>query len=191
MANVVPPVETDEVRDPAHDCAKQRAAIGNFRRSRPEDTGHKQRVGAAIAFPSDDSSLMRKEDAMRSKAMLLAAAVLVVGWAQLDGEQSTDVRAFMRAKLEHSQNLLEGLTTEDYDLIAKNAGALTTLSQDTDWNVIQTAEYRRQSEAFRRNTEALMKAALAKKLDSATLSYVQVTLNCVECHKHVRDVQND
>ena len=127
------------------------------------------------------------------KHTILAIGVALVALLllpQIGEGQRNDVRAFMRAKLDHSKGALHGLTTEDYDLIGKHAGALTALSQDTDWNVLQDAEYRRLSGQFRRNTGALAKAAKAKNLDSATLAYVQVTLSCVECHKHVRKVQN-
>ena len=29
--------------------------------------------------------------------------------------------------------------------------------------------------------------AKAKNLDGATLAYVRLTMNCIECHKYVRD----
>ena len=54
------------------------------------------------------------------------------------------------------------------------------------WNVIQTPEYQQRSDEFRRHARALTKAAQDKNLDGATLAYVQLTLACVECHKHVR-----
>ena len=101
-------------------------------------------------------------------------------------QEPTDVRAFMRAKLAHAQEILKGLTTDDFDAIVKGSSDLTTLSQDTDWNVIQTAGYRQQSDEFRRRTMALTKAGRAKNLDAATLAYVQVTLSCIDCHKYVR-----
>ena len=105
------------------------------------------------------------------------------------GRSQEKVKTFMRVKLDHSQRVLEGLATENYDEIANNAERLTLLSQEVDWNVIQTAEYTRLSAEFRRATQDLAKAAKAKNLDGATLAYVTVTLNCVQCHKHVRDVR--
>ena len=41
----------------------------------------------------------------------------------------------MRQKLDHSQKVLEGLTLEDYALVAENARALKELSEDTRWRV--------------------------------------------------------
>jgi hypothetical protein len=95
-------------------------------------------------------------------------------------------REFMHRKLEHSQKVLEGIVVEDFDLIEKNARTLNLLSQAAEWQVLPSAEYRRHSEEFRRTTESLVKAAREKNLDGAALAYVQLTLNCVNCHKYVR-----
>ncbi|MDA1049307.1 MAG: hypothetical protein O3C40_02355 [Planctomycetota bacterium] len=120
------------------------------------------------------------------------AVVLGMGMllATTEGEQAeTPVKTFMHAKLAHSQSVLEGLAIENFDQIAKSAQSLTLLSEEAGWRVIQTAEYTRQSDLFRRNTRALTEAARKQNLDGCTLAFVQVTLNCVECHKHVRSVQ--
>jgi hypothetical protein len=110
--------------------------------------------------------------------------------AATNGEQAEKpVETFMHAKLAHSQSILEGLAVENYDQIAKSAQSLTLLSEEAGWNVVQTAEYAHQSELFRRNTKALTDTARKHNLDGSTLAFVQVTLNCVECHKHVRSVQ--
>ncbi len=95
----------------------------------------------------------------------------------------------MRVKLMHSQKVLEGLTTENFDLIAKHAQDLTLLSQDASWRVLMTGEYAERSIDFRRATLELTKAGKEKNLDGATLAYVNVTLKCVECHKYVRSVR--
>ena len=99
------------------------------------------------------------------------------------------IEAFMRAKLTHSQEVLEGLTTENYDQIAKHAQELSLLSQAASWNVLQTPEYKQRSLEFRRSADALTKAAKKKNLDGAALAYVDVTLKCVNCHKYVRGVR--
>ena len=48
---------------------------------------------------------------------------LVVGGAALSvqGEQPGDLKVFMRRKLDYSQKVLEGLTLEDYALVAEKA----------------------------------------------------------------------
>ena len=95
----------------------------------------------------------------------------------------------MRVKLRHAQQVLEGLTLEDYDLISENADKMSLLSSATQWQVIQSPEYVRRSGEFRRATDALAAAAKNKNLDGATLAYVRMTMRCVDCHKYVRSVR--
>jgi hypothetical protein len=97
------------------------------------------------------------------------------------------VAGFMRAKLAHSQNVLEGLAIEDFDLIDKGAQQLSLASEDASWQVLQTEDYARQSADFRRSCDSLRKAAKARNLDGAALAWMEVTLKCVQCHKYVRD----
>ena len=92
----------------------------------------------------------------------------------------------MRKKLEHAQKALQGLATEDFPLIQKNAEAMTVLSQAAAWQFLPTIEYARLSAEFQRLTDEMAQKAKEKNLDGATLAYVKLTMNCVECHKHVR-----
>jgi cytochrome c556 len=98
-----------------------------------------------------------------------------------------DVNAFMQLKLEHAQKLLEGVAKEDFAAIKQHAQKLGTLALDENWQVLQTREYRDYSSDFQQIAARISKEADAKNLDGATLGYVQLTLNCVDCHKHVRD----
>jgi hypothetical protein len=100
-------------------------------------------------------------------------------------------REFMRRKLEHSQRVLEGVVQADFELIEKNARSLGLLSQAAEWQILASADYRRHSEEFRRTAELLAKSAREKNLDAAALTYVQLTLNCVHCHKYVRTISLD
>jgi hypothetical protein len=45
------------------------------------------------------------------------------------------------------------------------------------------------SNDFRRSADSIVQAAKAKNLDGAALAYVDMTLTCVRCHKHVRKVR--
>lgn len=99
------------------------------------------------------------------------------------------VAGFMRAKLAHSATVLEGLSLENYDLIAKGAQQLELVSQDSSWQVLQTEDYARHSEAFRRACDGLRRAAKEKNLDAAVLCWMDVTMKCVQCHRYVRDVE--
>ena len=93
---------------------------------------------------------------------------------------------FMREKLTASSQVLEGLCTEDYDLIAKGAKRLKTMSSAEKWRVSNDAMYRQHSAEFRSGVDKLLKAARAKKIDSAALAWTKTTLNCIECHRWVK-----
>jgi hypothetical protein len=99
------------------------------------------------------------------------------------------VGEFMRAKLRHSQDVLEGLTLEDFDKIARGAQELALASQASSWQVLQTEDYARQSTEFRRSCDSLRSAAKAGNLDGAALAWMEVTMKCVQCHKYVRGQQ--
>jgi hypothetical protein len=121
--------------------------------------------------------------------VLSAVGFLAVGSSGQDA-RSAKRSAFMRQKLEFSKNILEGLAREDYSLIAKNAKALTLLSQASEWEVEtipDVEQYVPYTTEFQRLTADLTKNAKAKNLDGATLAYVQLTMSCVKCHKFVRD----
>ena len=101
-----------------------------------------------------------------------------------------DVRDFMQVKLEDSKKVLEGLTVEDFDLIVKNSQAMSLLSEDAAWQVLQTPEYAERIAEFRRTTDRLTAAAKKKNLDGAALAYVELTMKCIDCHKYIRDEQS-
>ncbi len=60
------------------------------------------------------------------------------------------------------------------------------MTQEADWRLFENPDYDQQSLAFRRQVDALVKAAKDKNLDAATLAYVRMTMSCVDCHKLVR-----
>ncbi len=128
------------------------------------------------------------------KSFAAAGIVAFIVGAFLVGQSQSEpptnnLKDFMRAKLSHSQKVLEGLTTENYELIAKNSQAMSLLSLETNWQVLQTTEYLDRSKEFRRIADAVTKAANKKNLDGAVLAYVQLTMSCIECHKYVRGVR--
>lgn len=95
------------------------------------------------------------------------------------------IRRFMRAKLGASQNVLEGLVTEDYAQIRKGAKSMLVMSKAADFQVFPTATYSQYSGEFQRAVARLDQMAAKKQLDSAALSYMHITMTCVNCHKYV------
>ena len=132
---------------------------------------------------------MSKTGRLSQAAVLLGTFILLgaaVAMYAAD-ERPNQVREFMRPKLLHSQKVLEGLTLANFDLIAKNAQDLSLLSQESGFRVLQTPDYLHEAQEFRRIADRLTTAARDKNLDGATLAYMELTLTCVQCHKHVRD----
>ena len=120
--------------------------------------------------------------------VLTVVFAVVVGLAAAfpQSKRNRATKELMREKLELSQRVLEGLATEDYDLITAKGTRLSAMSKEADWRVFENPDYDQQSTIFRRNVNSLVKAAKDKNLDAATLAYVRVTMSCVDCHKLVR-----
>ena len=100
------------------------------------------------------------------------------------GDPST--KEVMQLKLGYAQKILEGIATEDFDLILQNAQKLEKLSQATGWYTRQTPEYGMFTTEFRRHVKSLQRAAKEKNVDAATGAYFQMTVSCTSCHKYIR-----
>jgi len=104
-------------------------------------------------------------------------------------QQADKVSELMKKKITYSQKVLEGIALNDFDLIAANAKELILVSQKAEWLVLQTPEYKLHSNDFRRSAETMVTQSKAKNLDAVALAYVEMTLTCVKCHKHVREIR--
>ena len=93
----------------------------------------------------------------------------------------------MQRKLTHAQKVLEGLAKEDYDKIRAGADGLVECVKDATWRINDTDKYVLFSGDFLRSAENLRTAAKDKKVDTAALAYVDMTLTCVKCHRYLRD----
>lgn len=122
---------------------------------------------------------------------------LVSGWGQepkpdlkprRDGA-AKDLGELMKRKLENAQKVLEGIAINDFEKIKTHADELIFISKQAEWKVFKTPEYELYSNEFRRNAGDLIQKAKEKNLDGAALSYVDLTLNCVKCHKYVRELR--
>ena len=128
---------------------------------------------------------------MKNLPFILTVALFASGIPLLCGhaDQPDAVKALMRRKLENSQKVLEGVALNDFEKITKHADDLIAISKATDWKVFKSAQYELYSNEFRRNAETLGQQAKAKSGDGVALAYVELTLTCVKCHKHVREIR--
>lgn len=117
----------------------------------------------------------------------LIACVICVGLVNLPAaaEKKTPPEVDMSKKLEYSKNILDGLVREDFDRILASAKSLNKLAE-RKWLENESAEYRTQNQVFWFLTGTLTMAAEQKNIDGATLSYLQITQSCINCHKLIR-----
>ncbi len=104
-------------------------------------------------------------------------------------QQSDPLPRIMDDKLEYSQQLLEAVVLEDFQAAARIADELYLLSELSSWNVIQSPEYTRRSLDFQRIKNRLAEVAEEKNLDGLALGYVELTLQCFQCHRYMREAR--
>ena len=94
-------------------------------------------------------------------------------------------------KLDYSKLVLEGLTLENFETISKNAKALKRLSEAAEWEVPtipNASDYLVFTSEFKRLADEMVQKAKDQNIDGATLAYLRLTMNCVNCHEYVRSV---
>jgi cytochrome c556 len=126
---------------------------------------------------------------LADRGLILVALASAISLAA-EASAEDKLKEFMKAKLEHSEKILEGLAREDYDLIVKHSTAISLICEDELWSVLQTPEYQERSKEFRRSVYAITEAARKKNLEGAAFAYVESTMKCVSCHKYVRSTRS-
>ena len=98
-------------------------------------------------------------------------------------------KGVMQQKLESCQKLLEALAVNDLPKASDKAQDLIILSQKAEWKVIPTPRYKELSNEFRAAAENVVEQAKNKNSDGAALAYLDISMLCFKCHKHVREVR--
>jgi hypothetical protein len=93
---------------------------------------------------------------------------------------------FMRMKLEASQKILAGLALEDFELIQEGADKLEDMSAAEKWRVTNDPFFREHSVDFQKTAKRLSKNAKDGKLEGSALTWLELTMQCIECHKWTR-----
>ncbi len=94
---------------------------------------------------------------------------------------------WMKKKLEYTDNILAGLTSEDYEHDRQErphdeyAGLLGEMGPRRLAGISPAVGI------FQSANRQLIEMADEENLDGAAIAYVQLTLSCVNCHKVVRD----
>lgn len=93
---------------------------------------------------------------------------------------------FMRMKLDASQKILAGLALEDFELIQEGAAKLEEMSAAEKWRVTNDPFFREHSADFQKIAKRLAKNAKEGKLEASALTWLEATMQCIECHKWTR-----
>ncbi len=122
-------------------------------------------------------------------SLLLALAAVLLVWRSTRSvaQDAPNTREVMKIKLAYAQHLLEGVTTENAEIVVANAQKLSALSKSAGWRARETPEYELFSAEFRRHADAVARAAKDNKMDAASLAYFQMTMSCINCHRYMRD----
>ncbi|HWB14383.1 MAG TPA: hypothetical protein VG826_34475 [Pirellulales bacterium] len=119
-------------------------------------------------------------------ALALLAAVLVLHADEKQAEKRP-ASFWMKKKLEYAEKTLEGIAKADFAEIEANAKSMNALSSIEEFVRGRSEAYTHQLKAFDHATKELMRCCEAENLDGATLAYMELTLSCVNCHKHLRN----
>src|SRR5688572_19006104 len=95
---------------------------------------------------------------MKTKLAFIVIGVLAIGvtLGLAQSKRSRAAKEFMRDKLELSQKVLEGVATEDWDLVIAKGTKLSAMTQEADWRVFENPNYDAQSKAFRQHVDSLV-----------------------------------
>lgn len=117
---------------------------------------------------------------------LAAAGWLVTATLAVPPKPRNGTSDVMKFKMHHAQRVLEGITTENFEVLSDSARKLKNLGGQADWQVRATPEYQRLTADFVRTADALHNAAARGNVDAATVAYFQMIVSCTTCHRYLR-----
>lgn len=93
---------------------------------------------------------------------------------------------FMRAKLTYMQGILEGITTEKFELVVTNATLLRDMNLTNAFFKLKNQEYLKNVSQFQGRVDRMIKAGKEQNLANASECYSQIAGACVSCHRQFR-----
>lgn len=101
-------------------------------------------------------------------------------------DDKTDRQHFMRGKLAVVNLIVEGIATEDFELIEEGGMKLVGIAESAAFQSTGDPYYSLYSANFEQSAKGLIAAGKAQSVDKATFAYAHVTFSCTACHQHVR-----
>jgi len=121
----------------------------------------------------------------RSIRLLVAVLLIFLTAGPAPSAQTARTKQIMRAKLDHSQKILEAVVTSNWPLLDRESREMALVVRDPAWSSLVMPEYTRHGEAFLRATNDLMEAAKLRDLEGASLGLISLTASCVSCHRYM------
>ncbi len=125
---------------------------------------------------------------MKKTTCLIIVLIFAGASFNTDTTAQPELKTVMKVKLIHTHAILEGLAKEDFLKVERSAKTLSDLSKAAGWRVAKTPEYVKFSKDFQNTADSLAANAKTRKLEAATLDYMQLTMLCIKCHTHARKI---
>lgn len=106
---------------------------------------------------------------------------------------SEETQVMMQAKLSHTQKVLEGLVTQDFEAIETSAAALSKISLSPPPDLTKAGDksdkqvYEHFRMEFARLAGQLEGHARRKELEATAYVQQNLTATCIACHDYIRD----
>jgi len=124
---------------------------------------------------------------MKTNVSILLIGVVLAATAALVTSQPDSVTdTLMKAKSGYAHRLLDAVVQEDFDVIQDQAFRLKAVAETAQWRASEVPAFVREADSFIRATDRLYQAAKEENGDAAALAYMDVTLTCIHCHRHLR-----
>ncbi len=98
---------------------------------------------------------------------------------------------WMKAKLEYSTAILQGMAMADFEAVKSNAEKMRLLNRVEGFVRRRNPDYSRQMDNFEQVTKDLVRQAELQNVDGIALEFSRLSLSCVRCHQVLRVVPLD
>lgn len=133
-----------------------------------------------------------------NRALLIALCCGGILWMTAEGGESEpqekpEVTAakpmsfWMAKKLDHSKEMLEALTSADFDRLVETAEQLQFIGKFEGFVRGRNEAYVSQLKTFELANRELIRQAERRNVEGATLAFNQLTSSCVACHVQLRE----
>ncbi len=103
--------------------------------------------------------------------------------------ETKEMSVWMRKKMDYSQAILKGLAMGDFEAIEVSAAQMYRLNKVEGFIRRRNPRYTMYVREFERISNELVEQAKEENLAGVTLTFNQMTVNCVNCHREMRKAE--